>query len=345
MNRKAFGITAVAVEILVLASCAGAPAAGVGQPSAQVQAVSQSEERPATVAVQAASSAENNVASRPGKATIVDWSNRAMGQEQSPAWLKPLVINGNAEDARAAFGLAGNSQVKFSVAQRQNRDEARVLSGLMFAQQAAQELKQYVCTAAASRLDEAQMDIVEEITTATKITMTGTRRVADFWQLVESENPESRSKSREYIYYIVWSMDDAVWGQIVRKYVNDVIGQVPDRAVQTQVANAFAEIDAAAKREDQRSDAAFRQQLELQAQAAHDAQDRAMAGINAQTAAAQSATAAAADVARTQVRADARARAAAYRSGNPAVAAAASTTAADFDWISALTTAADVLLN
>jgi hypothetical protein len=330
MNTKAFGITVIAVGILVLASCTGAPATGGGQPSAQGQA---------------ASLGENNVASRSSKAAILDWSDRTMGQEKTPVWLKPLVVNGNAEEARSAFGIAGGSRIKFSVAQRANRDEARVLSGLMFAQQTAQELKQYVCTAGASRLDEAQMDIVEEITTATKVIMTGTRRVADFWQLVESENPGSRSKSREYIYYIVWSMDDAVWSQIVRKYVNDVIGQLPDRAVQTQVANAFAEIDAAARREDQRSDAVFQQQLELQAQAARDAQDQAMASINARTTAAQAATAATADVAQAQVYADARARAAAYRSGNPAVAAAASTTAADFDWISALTTAADVLLN
>jgi hypothetical protein len=326
MNTKTFVIVLIVAGALVLVSCAGTQAARGGQSSIQETA---------------AVPAENKVESQPFKVTVLDWSDRTIGQEQNPAWLRPLVINGNTEEVRPAFGLTSGSRIKFSMAQRPNRDEARVLAGLMFAQKTAQELKQYVCTAAASRLDQGQMDIVEEITTATKVTMTGTQRVADFWQLVESVNPETKAKSREYIYYIVWSMDETVWNQIVRKYVNDIIGQLPDRAVQTQMANAYAEIDAAARREEQKSDAEFRQQLELQAQAARDAQEQAIAGINAQTAAA----AAAADVAQTQVRADARARAAAYRSGNPAVAAAASTTAADIDWISALTTAADVLIN
>ena len=316
MNTKTMSIVLAAVGTLVLAGCAGTPAAN-GIPAA------------------------SEVGTKPLKSTVLDWSDRTMGQDQNPAWLKPLVINGSAEEARSAFGIAGNARVKFSVAQRANREEARVLSGLMFAQQVAQELKQYVCTAAASRLDQGQMDIIEEITTATKVTLTGTRRVADFWQQVESENPGTRAKSREYIYYIVWSMDEATWGQLVRKYVNDVIGQLPDRAVQTQVANAFAEIDAAAKRVETRSDAEFQRQTALQQQAARDAQAREMANINRQTAA----NAAAAGVAQTQVLADAAARTAAYLSGDPAVAAAASTTAADVDWISALSTAGDVLVN
>jgi urease beta subunit len=334
MNTKAIGIVLMVAGTLVLAACAGAPAASNGQPPVQEQAAA-----PAAEVGQPLS--ESNVGSQPLKATVLDWSDRTMGQEQNPAWLKPLVINGNAEAARSAFGLASGVRIKFSMAERENRDEARVLAGLMFAQKTAQELKQYVCTAAASRLDEGQMDIVEEITTATKVTMTGNQRVADFWQLVESENPGTKAKSQKYVYYIVWSMEEAVWSQLVRKYVNDVIGQVPDRPVQIQVANAFADIDAAAKREEQRSDAAFQQQLDLQAQAARDAQERAMAGINAQT----QATQAAAGVAEAQARADARARAAAYRSGDPAVAAAASTTAADIDWISALTTAGNILVN
>ena len=328
MNMKRFGIVLMVVGALVMVSCAGTSTANSGQSVVQDQAG-------------ASIPAENEVETRPLKKTVLDWSDRTMGQDQTPAWLKPLVINGNGEEVRAAFGIAGGDTVKFSVAQRANLDEARLLSGLLFAQKTAQELKQYVCIGAASRLDQAQMDMVEEISTATKVTMSGTQRVADFWQLVETENPGTRTKARGYVYYIVWTMDEALWTQVVRKFVNDVIGQIPDRAVQTQLANAYTEIDAAARREEQRSDAEFQRQVNLQAQAARDAQERAMAGINAQTAA----NAAAAEVAQTQVLAEARARAAAYRSGDPAVAAAASTTAADFDWIDALTTAADVLIN
>ena len=327
MNTKTLGVVLIAVGTLVLTACAGTPAVSGGQPAAQEQAG-------------AGVPAENEVETQPLKQTVLDWSDRTLGQEQNPAWLKLLVVNKNTEPARSAFGIAGGARIDYSVAQRSNREEARVLSGLGFAQKTAQSLKQYVDTAAASRLNQAQQDVIDNITSVTQVTMTGVRREADFWQLVESENPGTRAKSREYVYYIVWSMDEAVWTQVVRKYVNDVIGKISDSAVQIQMANAYADIDAMAKREEQRSDAEFQRQIELQSQAARDAQERAMAGINAQTAANQAAS----EVAQAQVRADARARAAAYRSGDHAVAAAASTTAADFDWISALSTAGNVLL-
>jgi hypothetical protein len=126
---------------------------------------------------------------------------------------------------------------------------------------------------------------------------------------------------------------------LTRKYVNDVIGKIPDRAVQTNIARAYGDIEAAAMRENVMTDAEFQQQLRLQEQAAKDAQTRDMARIGQQTAA----TAAVAETLQTQARADASARRAAYRSGNPAVAAAASVTAADYDWISALGAASDVL--
>ena len=156
--------------------------------------------------------------------------------------------------------------------------------------------------------------------------------MADFWQLVETTDERSGARVREYIYYVVWSMDESIWSQLVRKYTNDVIGQIPDRQVQTQIANAFGEIDAVSKREREMSDAEFQQTIDLRYQAATDAQSREMARINSNTV-----------VSVAQAEADSNARYAAYRSGNPVVAAIASTTSADVDWISALATASKVL--
>jgi hypothetical protein len=64
-----------------------------------------------------------------------------------------------------------------------------------------------------------------------------------------------------------------------------------------------------------------------------------MAIINQQTVLGQ----ANASVAQSAVDADARARYAAYKYGDTATAAAATTTAADIDWINALSTAANIL--
>ena len=272
-----------------------------------------------------------NVDTRANPSTILDWSNRNLGEDSVPGWIKPLV-RGNSQAVKQEFGINPATRVKYSIAQRTNRDEARVQAGLLFAAQIANELKQYVVTAASQNLDQGQMDIVEEITTATKVNITGNQRVTDFWQLVETTDDRSGVRVKEYVYYIVWSMDESIWSQLVRKYVNDVIGQIPDRRVQVQVANAFDEIDALSKREREMNDAEFQQTIDLRYQAASDAQSREMARINSNT-----------TVAVAQAEADSLARYAAYRSGDPTVAAIASTTASDIDWISALRTAGKIL--
>ena len=281
----------------------------------------------------------NNVDVQPVLSRVLDWNNRNMGQEPHPAWLKAIIINNRQDAVRQEFDLGDDAVVRVSQAQRQKREEARVLSDLMFAQSIANELKRYVVTAAASRLDQGSMEIVEEITSSTKVTLTGGQKLQDFWQQVETN--DNGLKSRNYVWYTVYAFPGNTWGALTRKYVNDVIGQVPDSAVQKQIANAFGEIDAAAKRNDARSDAEFYQTLELQKQAAANKQKQDMARIKSHTAA----NANAAEVAKAQVKAEADARYAAYKSGNPATAAAASVTANDVDWISDLSTSASIQSN
>jgi len=328
---RRMGAAVMLTAMVILAGCGGTPQAVTPGPGE------------ALVSTPEVSTADNNIGDQPMRSVVLDWSDRTMGQASSPAWLKLLVINGNSSAIRSEFGIPADSKVDFSVADRSNRDEARVQAGLLYAQKTAQALKQYVVTGAASRLDQGQMDIVEDITTATKVTMTGTERIADFWQLVETEDPSTKAKSRVYKYWVVYIMPQATWSQLTRKYVNDIIGQVPDRAVQVQLANAYADIEREASREQTMTDAEFKQKIDLQYQAAKDAQEREMAKINQRPAT----TAAIAGTAQAQARAEQdrldTARWAAYRSGDPAIAAVASTTSADFDWISALATAVEVL--
>jgi hypothetical protein len=324
MKKKIRLIAAVGMATLVMAGCASKPKA---------------EDVPTPAEIRREQDAAN-VETQPRRSTVIDWANRNVGEDPVPLWLKPL-IKGNAEPVKSEFGVPADARVKYSIARQANRDEARVQAGLLFAAQTANELKTYVMTAAAQTLDQGQIDIIEEITAATKVTMTGTERVADFWHLVETEDSGARVKSQEYVYYVVWAMPQAAWTALTRKYVNDVIGKLPDREVQTNVARAYSDIQAEADRERELSDAEFRQKLRLQEQAARDAQERELARINQRTVAA----AAAAQTAQTQAAADAVARYAAYRSGDPAVAAVAATTAADYDWISALSAASDVVFD
>jgi hypothetical protein len=299
MKAKIRLIAAAGMAALLMAGCAAAPApvaetdpvpaAPTAEEIRQEQDANNAEPVPATPTAAEIRQEQdaNNVDTQIRRSVVIDWSSRTLGEDAVPLWLKPL-IKGNSGPIKSEYGIPSDSRVKFSLAQRANRDEARVQAGLLFAAQIANELKQYVMTAAAQTLNEGQVDIIEEITTATKLNITGAERVADFWQLVETEDPSTRVKSREYIYYVVWAMPQASWTALTRKYVNDVIGQIPDRQVQLNMTNAYADIQAAADRETEMSDAEFQQRLRLQEQAA---------------------------------------------------------TAADFDWISALSAASDVALN
>jgi hypothetical protein len=323
MNKNNWFFAAIGIAALVTAGCASKPAVQDAMPTAAEVRREQN---------------ANNVDTQPMRSTILDWSNRNVGEDSVPLWLKPL-IKGNTGAVKSEYSINPDARVKFSLAQRANREEARVQAGLLFNAQIANELKTYVMTAAAQTLNEGQIDIIEEITTATKVNITGNERVADFWQLVETEDPATRVKSRTYLYYVVWAMSQETWTALTRKYVNEVIGKIPDRQVQINVTNAYGDIQAAADRENEMTDAEFQQKLRLQEQAAKDAQAREMAKINQQGVT----TEATARVAQAQVQADADARYGAYKYGSPATAAAASVGAGDIDWIAALGTAASVV--
>jgi hypothetical protein len=320
MKKKMIAALIAMAVIFVLASCASKP-----KTAAQTKAEIKKEQN------------ELNVTAQPMPSRVLDWSNRNMGEPQVPPWLKSL-LKGNSQSVKQEFGLNPNARVKYSLAQRANRDEARVSSTLLFNQQIATELKNYVVTAAAQTLNQGQMDIIEEITTATKVVVTGNRNIAEFWQLVETTDDRSGSRSREYLYYIVWSMEPSIWDQIVRKYVNDVIGKIPDRQVQTNVANAYNDIAAASRRETELSDRDFQFMVDERTKAAENAQERELARIRSGAAASM----VQADSAARAAEAESKARYAAYKSGNPTVVAIASTTAGDVDWIKALSTAAQV---
>ncbi|WP_010256183.1 hypothetical protein [Treponema primitia] len=285
-----------------------------------------------------AASVGSNVDTAPTKKVVLDWSNRSLGMPSSPPWLAALVL-GNSNQIKSDFGIPPTDRVKFSIAQNRNRENARVQAGLLFAAKTANELKQYVITGAGSTLDEGELDIVEEITTAAKLTITGNEPVADFWQLVETEDVNTHQKSQEYLYYIVYTMSDSTWKALVRKYTNDIIGQLPNRAVQTNVARAFGDIDAVASREQEMTEAQFKAQIAAAEQSAKTNERIRLAEINQQTAANNQAE----ETIRAEAAANANAQRAALRSGDPVRVYAASVTPADVDWITALSTASNVL--
>jgi hypothetical protein len=110
---------------------------------------------------------------------------------------------------------------------------------------------------------------------------------------------------------VVYACDPDVWSKLVAKYLLDITGNLQDEKAKQTIAGLFAEIDAETRYEREKSEAEF------------------AAEIRAQQAALQSPIPPAA-------------QRAAYRSGDSAKIAAASTSAADTDYIAALAAIAGI---
>lgn len=266
----------------------------------------------------------------PMRSTIIDWDNRNMGVEPFPAWLKAYLINNREDLVRNVFGLNQNTVIRIGQAERANREEARVLADLMFAQQIAFELKSHVDAGAAQRLDRGNTQVVEETTRTAKVDIAGARALPSFWQQIEKD--DNGVKTRSYIWYTVYVFEGDTWDQMTAKYLYDVVGQIPDSAVRQQIAAAFDEINRQARRKEERSDAEFQHMIEMQVKQVDNLHEQELAQ-----------TAANASVARTQAEAEAEARYWAYRSGDPVAATAAALTANDTDWVRALATIASIV--
>ncbi|MCL2834738.1 MAG: hypothetical protein FWD78_16325 [Treponema sp.] len=268
----------------------------------------------------------NKTKASPARSTIVDWNNRNLGQADTPPWLRAYLINNREDLVRQEFNLPDGTVIRVGQAERPDREEARVLAGLMFSQKIANELKQYVVSGQAASLSQGQMQIVEQVTNAAKVTVTGARALPDFWQCIEKD--DNGVKTRSYIWYTVYAIDANTWNQVVAKYLYDVAAQITDPAVKQQIANSFNDIDLETKQVNIISDEEFRQKLDLMNKQVDNFQKQTTIGSNQQTVQAAANTT------------DANALKAAYASGNPGVVAATSLTPNDTDWVKALGTMA-----
>jgi hypothetical protein len=266
----------------------------------------------------------NNVDISARKATIIDWRNRTMGEEATPPWLKSLVKGNSGQIKREFDSLSPTDKVSYVAIINKNRNVGEVVAMTQAAAKVAYELRSTVLARAASTLDpeSAEYDAVNDVAMEAKVTLSGQHNVTDFWQQVESENAETGEKEQYFNYYYVFSFTQANWDAIVRKYMNDIIGKLPDRSTQVKMANMFGEIAADTKREQDLSDEQFRAQLAAQQQAAQYAHQEELARTGGQTA-----------VGVAEARASAPPAA-------PAGSPVAAVGSGDIDWISALSTVA-----
>jgi hypothetical protein len=306
-----------------------------------------------------------NTVTKPTRQVILDWSDRAMGQDENPAWLKPLVVNKNPAPFRQAMGIPNETIVRHTVFTHRNRNVAGTVALVQFNADIARELKTTVLTEAGAGLDGGEFGAINDSVLKTKVTLTGLSKAAEFWQLVETENLETHQKEQNYMFYIVYTIRPDIWDAQVAKFLLDVVGKIPDNKTQQKLASMFDEIKEDTKREQARSDAQFQQELAarekaLEAQLAADvkAQDAQIARdertdrtaertqiaqMNQQTAQNRNQ----AQTEQTRIVANSAesiaAQQAAFKSGDPVRIAAVTTTTDDVDYVAALRLAAGVL--
>ncbi|MDR0910070.1 MAG: hypothetical protein LBM77_09935 [Spirochaetaceae bacterium] len=238
----------------------------------------------------------------PTQQYVLDWSNRSLGMEYNPRWLQKMV-QGDSSDVRANLKLPDTMVMRLAVATSLYKNNAETIADVNYASQLANELKRTVLSQTGGTLSGSEFKALNSAISAAKVTIVGHRRLLDFWQLIETRNTMTGERSREYVYYIVYGVDENNWDGMINNYVKELLGYIPAEKVRSEeLAKKVAEKTAADNVLDQRSvlDQLRSQISALEQQMSADAQQKA------------------------------------YSSGDEAAAAAASISPDDRGWIEAL---------
>jgi len=204
------------------------------------------------------------------------------------------------------MAVSPDKVLKIGVARHATLNGAQTVADVQYAARLASQLRQAVLARAAISLgSDGEFDVVNNAATQTQVNIAGQERLTDFWQLVETTGADGR-KTRTYNFWVVYASDSAIWDQLAAKYIFDIVGKLPDTRTQQTIAGMFNDINAEIKYERERSEAQFNAELAARQQALRES-PRSSAEIRA-----------------------------AYQSNDPVRTAAASTTAADTDYIAAL---------
>lgn len=161
------------------------------------------------------------------KATVIDWTDRTLGEVSAPTWLKNM-RRGNSNTFKKEWGMDDSRVIKVSMATGKTEASAQALSRAGFSYTQAAELNQKVIGRVGQGLnDEGQLEALFVAASETKAEMTGLREETGFWQKVRTVKKDSTGKKvqvEQYIYYTVFSMDKTTWDNLCKKYLMDVMG-------------------------------------------------------------------------------------------------------------------------
>lgn len=190
------------------------------------------------------------------KVTVIDWTDRTLGEVAAPQWLKNI-RRGNSNTFKEMWGTDSNRVVKVSMATGKTEATAQALSRAGFAYTQAAELSQKVIGRVGQGLnDVGQLEALYVAASETKADMTGLREETGFYQKVRTTKAGTKDQSENYIYYTVYSMDKSTWDALCRKYLMDVMGtEGLETETQKKIGALFSEMKDDADKKDEKKQA------------------------------------------------------------------------------------------
>ena len=200
------------------------------------------------------------------KVVVADWTDRTLGEEAAPKWLKDM-SHGNSDTFKENWKINSSRVVKLSRATGSTEATAQALSRAGFAYTQAAELSQKVIGRIGQGLNDiGQLEALYVAASETKAEMTGLREEHGFWQRVRIKNDATKEISEQYIYYTIYSMDKTTWDSLCKKYLMDVMGGANlETETQKKIGSLFSEMKEDADKKDlkkaQEEAALYREQV------------------------------------------------------------------------------------
>lgn len=221
------------------------------------------------------------------KIIVADWTDRTLGEESAPKWLKNL-RKGNASTFKKQWDMSEDRVVKVSMATGSTEAQAQALSRAGFAYVQAAELGQKVIGRVGQGLnDMGQLEAVYMAASETKADIAGMREETGFWQKVVTPKKGKTPQTEKYVYYTVFSMDKTTWDNVCKKYLMDLMGtEGLETATQKKIGALFSEMKEDADKKDEKKaaeeEALYRAQLaRLEAEKAKANAEVAKAAVEA----------------------------------------------------------------
>ena len=129
--------------------------------------------------------------------TVIDWTDRTLGEVAAPQWLKNM-RRGNSDTFKEMWRTDASRVVKVSMATGKTEAKAQALSRAGFAYTQAAELSQKVIGRVGQGLnDVGQLEAVYVAASETKADMTGLREETGFYQKVRTTKAGTKAAAQE----------------------------------------------------------------------------------------------------------------------------------------------------